>query len=83
MNEIHLEALRAGHRVSIENSIAGEVVFVARSSSYALDFPESEWPIEQYDGLMIRQDNGALIFHQSSLFDTGELIIYRMEASPN
>jgi hypothetical protein len=76
---ISLNELRAGDTVVVSGDIEGEVVFVSASSSYAPDFPMVEWPSEKYNGVMIRQITGALIFHPTDLFDEGKLYIERLE----
>ena len=73
--QVSLAEVRAGDGVTIDGNIDGEVVFVSVSASYAPDYSAEDWPLEQYDGIMIRQNNGALIFHPRSLFEEGELNI--------
>ena len=73
--QVSLAEVRAGDGVTIDGNIGGEVVFVSVAASYATDYLAEDWPLEQYDGIMIRQSNGALIFHPRSLFDAGDLNI--------
>lgn len=67
MHPCTLRTVEDGDFVLVDG-LAGEVVFCSVSDSYAHDFPKSEWPPAEYRGLMIRQDNGALIFHEEYWF---------------
>ncbi len=58
-----LESLRHGQMVRIDRDLVGEVVFSSFSRSYAPDFPESAWPADRYDGVMIRLASGVLVFN--------------------
>jgi hypothetical protein len=69
--ECALAAVFEGNKVVIDGSIEGVVVFCSVSRSYSNDYPASSWPESDYDGIMIRQDNGALIFHETHIFKDG------------
>ncbi len=64
-----LVSIFCGDMMSIDNAI-GEVVFSSIINSYSNDFPKTEWPRSDYNGIMIRQKNGALIFHDMDFFRT-------------
>ncbi len=59
---------RHGQTFRIDGALVGQVVFSSFSRSYALDFPQEKWPADQYDGVLIRQDDGALIFSTRKCF---------------
>lgn len=59
---------KAGDQVVTDHTIRGEVVFCSASDSYADDFPKPKWPSETYAGIMIREENGALIFFPAASF---------------
>lgn len=75
-----LSAIRAGDRILIDDAIEGEVVFSTLSQSYALDHPETDWSGSEHDGIMIRQDNGALVFHSRDYLVSSPC---RVRLSPN
>ncbi|WP_394180164.1 hypothetical protein [Yoonia maritima] len=57
-----LTTIVAGDQVSIHD-LNGKVLFSTISDSYTASFPKSNWGLPNYDGIMIEQDNGALVFH--------------------
>mgnify|MGYP003406840220 CR=1 FL=1 len=59
--------VKAGDLVSIDDLYV-EVMFNAMSDSYGPEFPKTDWPFEHYPGIMIRQENRALIFHEAEWF---------------
>ena len=64
MNDRTLATIFCGDIISIDG-IVGEVVFSAIANSYSPDFPKTNWDGSDYRGIMIRQENGALIFHHT------------------
>lgn len=74
MKEVLLQ-IRAGDRVIIDGNLEGDVLFNAFTNSYSAEYPISDWPLRQYNGIMIMQKNGSMLFHPISLFETGQLTI--------
>ncbi len=72
---------RAGDWVIIDFDLSGEIVFCSEADSYADDFPKSDWPPDTYSGLMIRQENGALIFHPLECFSGDHPISIEWDAT--
>jgi hypothetical protein len=70
--------VKAGDLVNIDD-LYGEVMFNAMSDSYGLEFPKTDWPSEQYQGIMIRQENGALIFHEAEWFTGADAMLIAMD----
>lgn len=64
MNEAALSSINCGDTVSIDD-VVGEVVSSSITNSYSAEFPKADWDGPDNDGIMIRQDNGALIFHDT------------------
>jgi hypothetical protein len=70
--------VKAGDLVSIDD-LCGEVVFNAMSDSYGPEFPKTDWPSEQHQGIMIRQENGALIFHEAEWFTGPDAMLIALD----
>jgi len=64
-----------GRRVLLERDLEGTVVFSSRSNEYSDRFTKKEWPPERYAGILIEQDNGALIFIEVAKIESGEVSI--------
>ena len=74
----HISDIRSGDVVIVNDDIEGKVMFCTPSNSYSDGFPSTEWPIDQYQGIMIEQNNGALIFFPISLIEDGEMQVIRV-----
>ncbi|MEM7678819.1 MAG: hypothetical protein AAF449_22785 [Myxococcota bacterium] len=64
-----LRKIKAGDAISID-AVGGVVVFSSITDSYSLTFPKFEWTGPQHEGIMIQQENGALIFHDTEYLMT-------------
>ena len=69
-----LSEVKAGDAVSI-NNIEGVVVFSSISNTFSSEFPKSKWL--GYNGVMIQQENGALVFHDTEYLQTHNCRIER------
>jgi len=72
MNE-HISDIRSGDVVIVNNDIEGKVVFCTPSNSYSDEYTSTDWPVDQYQGIMIKQNNGGLIFFPLSLIENVEV----------
>ena len=70
--------VKAGGLVSIDD-LYGEVMFNAMSDSYGPEFPKTDWPPERYQGIMIRQENGALVFHEAAWFTGADALLIALD----
>ena len=61
--------------VDVEGGTIGTVVFNTVANEWSAEFSEADWPKERYDGLMIRQENGALVFFEDHWFTSGDVPI--------
>lgn len=69
MNEAALSSIFCGDTVSI-NDVNGEVLFSSITQSYSAEFPKADWNSSDYNGIMIKQENGALVFHGTEFMKT-------------
>ena len=58
-----LKNIMAGDIIDIDEGVIGTVVFNAISEDYSEEFPIEDWGGEANNGIMIQQENGALLFH--------------------
>ncbi len=66
-----LPNVNSGDFVELQSGVAGWVKFCSWTSSYSEAFQPEDWPGVEYDGLMIEQENGALLFTEKDDFLTG------------
>ncbi|SLN68779.1 hypothetical protein ROA7450_03702 [Roseovarius albus] len=57
-----LNEIRVGDCLDVDDGIIGAVVFNSVVGEWSDNFPEQEWPQADYLGIMIQQENGALVF---------------------
>lgn len=72
-----LSKIRSGDTIVIDD-IEGVVVFSSISDTYSEKFPKPDWSGNNYDGIMIQQENGALIFHDTEYLQTDYSRIERL-----
>ncbi|MDO7558990.1 MAG: hypothetical protein MUR46_14415 [Loktanella sp.] len=77
MKSFDFQSIFAGDKVSIDD-IDGMIVFSSISDSYAEDFPKSEWPQTDYNGIMMRMTNGGLMFHDNDVLAHSNCQIKRL-----
>jgi len=73
MKPCSASVVQAGDWVVVDGWL-GEVVFCSLSDSYASDYSKSEWPLDEYQGIMIRQVGGALVFYELYWFEASDPI---------
>lgn len=64
-----LSKIKSGDSIAIDD-LEGIVGFSSITGSYSVQFPKSNWAGPDYDGIMIEQENGALIFHDMEYLKT-------------
>ncbi len=74
----HISDIRSGDVVIVDGDIEGKVMFCKPNNSYSDEFTSTEWPIDQYQGIMIKQNNGGLIFFPISLIENGQVQVMRV-----
>lgn len=67
MNSCTLDRPKAGDWVVVDG-FRSEVMFCSVSDTYASGFPKSDWPQEEYQGIMVREAEGGLIFYEARSF---------------
>ncbi|MEM9238916.1 MAG: hypothetical protein AAGB07_02970 [Pseudomonadota bacterium] len=72
-----LSKIRAGDKVIIDG-LEGVVVFSSITDTYSDEYPKSIWCGKENEGIMIEQENGARIFHDTEYLHTEYCRIERL-----
>ncbi len=66
-----VQKFAVGDWIDVDDGLLGVVVFNTVRPEWSDEFPKADWPKREYDGIMMRQSNGALVFHGSEYFTDG------------
>lgn len=72
-----LSKIEAGDKIVIDD-LEGTVVFSSITDTYSDESPKSDWSGQEFEGIMIQQENGARIFHDTEYLNTEYCRIERL-----
>lgn len=79
MAKIHELDIKAGDRILIDDAIEGIVVFSSLTDSYSVEYPKETRSSADNDGIMIVQENGARIFHDTEILESADCRVQVIE----